>query len=70
MNLLITILLWCTPPTDTVAIKYTNDSIWHDGFMITNVIKQTDLIIVFDPPTGWLDINKQSISKPSKYHMK
>jgi len=69
MNLLITILLWCTPPSDTVAIKYL-DSIWHDGYMITNVTKLTDTYIVFDPPSGWLDMNKQPIVKPSKYHMK
>ncbi len=69
MNLLITILLWCTPPADTVAIKYL-DSIWHDGYMITNVTKLTDTYIVFDPPSGWLDMNKQPIVKPSKYHMK
>lgn len=70
MNLLITILLWCAPPADTVAIKYQQDSLWHEGFMITNVKKQSDTYIIFDPPSGWLDINKQPIVKPLKYHMR
>ena len=70
MNLLISILLWCTPPFDTVAIKYLKDSLWHKGYMITNVKKLSDNYIIYDPPFDWLDINKKPIAKPPKYHMR